>query len=68
MELRVQVSDCIYVRGRLGSQFRSIMKRALTATILTTILAGAAVAQIPPTDRRMICLDPFSSPHNKTTS
>jgi hypothetical protein len=40
---------------RLGSHFRPIMKRAVPASILmATLLAGAAVAQIPPTDRRMI--------------
>jgi hypothetical protein len=39
---------------RLGSQFRPVMKRAALASILATLLAGGAVAQIPPTDRRMI--------------
>src|SRR5262245_6690750 len=34
---------------------RSIMKRAVLATVLAaTLLAEAAVAQVPPTDRRMI--------------
>src|SRR5262249_23467438 len=45
--------------ARLGSEFRSIMKRAVLASILASILAGillagGAIAQIPPTDRRMI--------------
>jgi Protein of unknown function (DUF1236) len=39
---------------RLGSQFRSIIKRAVLASILVATSAGGAVAQIPPTDRRMI--------------
>jgi Protein of unknown function (DUF1236) len=56
MELGVQLSVCFAEAAvRLGSQFRSIMKRAALASILAaTLLAGGAVAQIPPTDRRMI--------------
>jgi len=39
---------------RLGSQFRSIMKRTvLASTLAATLLAGGAIAQIPPTDQRM---------------
>ena len=39
---------------RLASQFRSMMTRAvLASTLAATLLAGGAVAQIPPTDRRM---------------
>jgi hypothetical protein len=56
MELRVQLPGCFDgAPVRLGSQFRSIMKRAVLASILAaTLLAEGAVAQIPPTDQRMI--------------
>jgi hypothetical protein len=56
MELGVQLPVCFAEAAvRVGSQFRSIMKRAALASILAaTLLAGGAVAQIPPTDRRMI--------------
>jgi hypothetical protein len=56
MELPVELSVCFdRAAVRLGSQFRSTMKRAVLAGILAvTLLAGGAVAQIPPTDRRMI--------------
>jgi hypothetical protein len=56
MELRVQLSVCFYGAAvHLGSQFRPIMKRAILAsTLAATLLAGGAVAQIPPTDQRMI--------------
>jgi hypothetical protein len=56
MELGVQLSVCFYRAAvRFGSQFRWVMKRAvLASTLVATVLAGSAVAQIPPTDRRMI--------------
>jgi hypothetical protein len=39
----------------LESQFRSIMKRALLVSMLAAaLLAGDAVAQIPPSNRQMI--------------
>jgi len=56
MELRVELSVCFDSAAvRLGSEFRSIMKRAVLASLLAaTLLTGGATAQIPPTDRRMI--------------
>jgi hypothetical protein len=55
MELRVQLWVCFYGAVRVGIRFRPIMKRAVLASILAaTVWAGGAVAQIPPTDRRMI--------------
>jgi hypothetical protein len=55
MELRVQLWVCFYGTVRVGIRFRPIMKRAVLASILAaTVWAGGAVAQIPPTDRRMI--------------
>jgi hypothetical protein len=55
MELRVQLWVCFYGAVRVGIRFRPIMKRAVLASIFAaTIWAGGAVAQIPPTDRRMI--------------
>jgi hypothetical protein len=55
MELRVQLWVCFYGPVRVGIRFRPIMKRAVLASILAaTVWAGGAVAQIPPTDRRMI--------------
>ena len=56
MELRVQLSVCFYGAAvRPGSQFRSVMKRAvLASTLVATLLAGGAIAQTPPTDRRII--------------
>jgi hypothetical protein len=56
MELGIQLSVCFYGAAvRPGSQFRWVMKRAvLASTLVATVLAGSAVAQIPPTDRRMI--------------
>jgi len=54
MELGVQLSVCFYRAAvHFGSQFRWVMK-VLASTLVATVLAGSAVAQIPPTDRRMI--------------
>jgi hypothetical protein len=55
MELRVQLPVCLHgAVVRLGSRFRSIMRRTILAsTMAATLLAGGAAAQIPPTDRRM---------------
>ena len=56
MELRVDLSVCFHGAAmRLGSRFRPVMKRTvLASTLAATLLAGSAIAQIPPTDRRMI--------------
>jgi hypothetical protein len=56
MELQVQLFVCFdRAAVRLDSKFQSIMKRAILASIsLVTLLARGAIAQIPPTDRRMI--------------